>query len=182
MAFEMKHLSERLERVKAAVLPKLAEQLGADGFEAFEHRGELSIRIPRERIVELLGYLRDEPTLRFDMLKDVCVVDWYRRRERFEVVYNLWSITNNLRLRVKCFTEEKAPHVDSVVGLFPGANWYEREAYDMHGVIFDGHPDLRRMYLPEDFVDPNTGEPLYPLRKEFPMMGVPGSMPLPERN
>jgi NADH-quinone oxidoreductase subunit C len=178
----MKHLAERLERVKAAVLPKLTEQFGADMIEAFEHRGELSVRVPRERLVELIRYLRDEPTLRFDMLKDVCAVDWYRRQQRFELVYNLWSITNNLRLRVKCFTEEKHPHVDSIVELYPGANWYERETYDMHGIIFDGHPDLRRMYLPEDFVDPNTGEPLYPLRKEFPMMGVPGSMPLPERN
>lgn len=178
----MKHLSERLERVKAAVLPRLSEQFGADQIEAFEHRGELSVRLPRERVVELLRFLRDDPSLRFDMLKDVCVVDWYRRKERFEVVYNIYSIANNFRLRVKCFTEEKDPHVDSVTPLWESANWYEREAYDMHGVIFDGHPDLRRMYLPEDFVDPSTGEPLYPLRKEFPMMGVPGSMPMPERN
>ena len=178
----MKHLSERLERVKSAVLPRLAEHFGADQFEVFEHRGELSIRVPRERVVELLRFLRDDQALRFDMLKDVCVVDWFRRKERFEVVYNVWSTPNSLRVRVKCFTEEKHPHVDSVTSLWTGANWYEREAYDMHGVIFDGHPDLRRMYMPEDFVDPNTGEPLYPLRKEFPMMGVPGSLPLPERN
>jgi NADH-quinone oxidoreductase subunit C len=178
----MKHLSERLERVKAAVLPRLSEAFGADQLEVFEHRGELSLRVPRERLIELMSMLRDDPSLRFDLLKDVCVVDWYRRNDRFEVVYNLWSIPHNLRLRVKCFVEEKHPHVESVVGLWESANWYEREAYDMHGVIFDGHPDLRRMYLPEDFVDPSTGEPLYPLRKEFPMMGVPGSMPMPERN
>jgi NADH-quinone oxidoreductase subunit C len=178
----MKHLSERLERVKAAVLPRLNEAFGADQLEAFEHRGELSLRVPRERLIELMSMLRDDPSLRFNLLKDVCVVDWFRRNDRFEVVYNLWSIPHNLRLRVKCFVEEKNPHVESVVGLWESANWYEREAYDMHGVIFDGHPDLRRMYLPEDFVDPSTGEPLYPLRKEFPMMGVPGSMPMPERN
>jgi NADH-quinone oxidoreductase subunit C len=160
----------------------LNEQFGEGAFTITEHRGELSVSIPRERLVEVVGWLRDEPELRFNMLKDVCAVDWNRRRERFELIYNLWSIDNNIRLRVKCFTEERTPHVDSMCGLFTSANWYERETYDMHGIIFDGHPDLRRMYMPEDFVDPNSGEPLYPLRKEFPMMGVPGSLPLPERN
>ena len=164
------------------VLPKLDEQFGEGAFTITEHRGELSVSVPRERLVEVVGWLRDEPGLRFNMLKDVCAVDWNRRRERFELIYNLWSLDNNLRLRVKCFTEERNPHVDSLCGLFTSANWYERETYDMHGIIFDGHPDLRRMYMPEDFVDPNSGEPLYPLRKEFPMMGVPGSLPLPERN
>jgi NADH-quinone oxidoreductase subunit C len=178
----MRHLSERLERVKAAVLPTLSEHFGSDQFEVFEHRGELTIRIPRERLLEMLAFLRDEASLRFDMLKDLCAVDWYRRANRFELVYNLHSLQNRLRIRVKCFTDEKSPHVDSVTPLFPCANWYERETYDMHGIIFDGHPDLRRMYMPEDFIDPNTGEPLYPLRKEFPMMGIPGSNPLPERN
>ena len=175
-------LAERLEHIKGKVLPRLNEQFGEDAFTVKEYRGELSITIPRERLLEVIGYLRDEPSLRFTMLKDICAVDWNRRRERFELVYNLWSIDNSIRLRVKCFTEERTPHVDSVAGLYPSANWYERETYDMHGIIFDGHPDLRRMYMPEDFVDPNTGEPLYPLRKEFPMMGVPGSLPLPERN
>jgi NADH-quinone oxidoreductase subunit C len=175
-------LVERLDRVKGLVLPKLNEQFGGDGLTYAEHRGELSVSVPRERLVELVRYLKEEPALRFDFLKDVCAVDWNRRRERFELIYNLWSIDNSIRLRVKCFTEEKNPHVDSLTGLYPAANWYERETYDMHGIIFDGHPDLRRMYMPEDFVDPNTGEPIYPLRKEYPMMGIPGALPLPERN
>jgi NADH-quinone oxidoreductase subunit C len=175
-------LAERLERVKGIVLPTLTGHFGEGMLTHAEHRGELSISIPRERLVELVRYLRDEPALGFTMLKDICAVDWNRRKERFELIYNLWSLDNSIRLRVKCFTEEKSPHVDSLTGLFTAANWYERETYDMHGIIFDGHPDLRRMYMPEDFVDPNSGEPLYPLRKEFPMMGVPGSMPLPERN
>ncbi len=175
-------LSERLERVRSAVMPKLLEHFGEDMIDANEHRGELSVRVPKDRLVEVVRYLRDEAELRFSMLKDVCVVDWNRRKERFEMIYNLWSIEQNLRLRVKCFVEEREPHVDTLTGLYTSADWYEREAYDMHGIIFDNHPDLRRMYMPEDFVDPSTGEPLYPLRKEFPMMGVPGSMPLPERN
>lgn len=178
----MKHLPERLERVKSAVLPKLTSHLGDDQFESFEHRGELSVRVARERLVGVLQFLRDDPTLRFDFLVDICAVDWFRRSARFEIVYNIWSINNRMRLRVKCFTEEKDPHVDSVTQLWAAANWYERETYDMSGIIFDGHPDLRRMYMPEDFVDPNSGEPLHPLRKEFPVMGVPGSTPLPERN
>jgi NADH-quinone oxidoreductase subunit C len=176
------NLSERLERVKQLVLPRLVEQFGQDLFTAFEHRGELSITVPKERLLEVVAFLRDDASLRFNMLKDVCAVDWNRRKERFELIYNLWSTDNAARLRVKCFAEERHPHVDSLCGLYTSANWYEREAYDMHGIVFDGHPDLRRMYMPEDFVDPNTGEPLYPLRKEFPMMGVPGSLPLPERD
>lgn len=175
-------LSERLERVKNAVLPRLVEHFGEGMIEATEHRGELSVRVPRQDLVEVVRFLRDEPELRFNMLKDVCAVDWNRRNDRFELIYNLWSLEQNMRLRVKCFTQEKDPHVDSLTGLFTSADWYERETYDMHGIIFDNHPDLRRMYMPEDFVDPHSGEPLYPLRKEFPMMGVPGSMPLPERN
>ncbi|MBC8146112.1 MAG: NADH-quinone oxidoreductase subunit C [bacterium] len=150
----MKHLAERLERVKTAVLPKLTGQYGSEHFDAFEHRGELSIRVPQERIVDVLRYLRDEPSLRFDLLVDLCAVDWFRRKERFEMIYNLWSLANNMRLRVKCFVEEKAPSVDSITSLWAGADWYERETYDMHGIVFDGHPDLRRMYMPEDFVDP----------------------------
>jgi NADH-quinone oxidoreductase subunit C len=175
-------LAERLDRVKGKVLPKLSEQFGDDAFQYKEHRGELSISVPRARLIEFIRFLKEEAELRFNFLKDVCAVDWNRRQERFELIYNLWSVDNNMRLRVKCFTEEKAPHVDSLTGLYPGANWYERETFDMLGIIFDGHPDLRRMYLPEDFVDPNSGEPIYPLRKEFPMMGIPGSLPLPERN
>lgn len=175
-------LSQRLEHVKQVVLPRLIAQFGADVIEQTEHRGELSIHIPAERLVEVVAFLKDEADLKFDMLKDICAVDWYRRKQRFELIYNLWSIDHNLRLRVKCYTEENRPHVDSLTGLYKSANWYERETYDMHGILFEGHPDLRRMYMPEDFVDPTSGEPLYPLRKEFPMMGVPGSLPLPERN
>lgn len=174
-------LAERLERIRERVLPKLNEHFGEDSFAVNEHRGELSISVPRERLLEFIGFLRNEPELKFDFLKDVCAVDWNRRRERFELIYNLWSVDHNLRLRVKCFTEERKPHVDSLAGLYASANWYERETYDMHGIIFDGHPDLRRMYMPEDFVDPHSGDPLYPLRKDFPMMGVPGSLPLPGR-
>ncbi|MCB0711285.1 MAG: NADH-quinone oxidoreductase subunit C [Ignavibacteriae bacterium] len=172
---------ERLEKLMATVVPVLNGAFGEGNLGYTEFRDELSITVAREGMHELLHFLRDHDALKFSMLKDVNAVDWYRRNDRFEIIYNLYSIEKKMRLRVKCFTQESDPHVDTVTDLFPSADWYERETYDMHGVIFDGHPDLRRMYMPEDFVHPETGEPLYPLRKDFPMMGVPGSLPLPER-
>src|SRR5690606_20756510 len=99
-------LAERLERVREKVLPKLIEHFGEDAFTHAEHRGELSISVPRERLLEFVGFLKAGPGLEFNFLKDVCAVDWNRRRQRFELIYNLWSIDHNLRLRVKCFTEE----------------------------------------------------------------------------
>lgn len=172
---------ERLVKLKETVVPVLNEAFGEDALAYTEFRDELSVTIPREMVTEVIRLLRDHDALRFNQLRDIHVVDLYNRKERFEVVYNLFSMEHRMRLRVKCVTPEKDPHVDSIIEIYRGADWYEREAYDMHGVIFDGHPDLRRMYMPEDFVHPETGEPLYPLRKDFPMMGIPGSMPLPER-
>lgn len=173
---------ERLVKLNDTVVPKLNERFGEDVLVYSEHRDELSVTIPKEIIKDVVGFLRDHDALKFNQLRDVHVVDWNRRKDRFEVIYNLFSMEHRMRLRVKCLTSEKDPHVDSVTDIYRGADWYEREAYDMHGVVFDGHPDLRRMYMPEDFVHPETGEPLYPLRKDFPVMGIPGSMPMPERN
>ena len=171
----------RLKSLNEIVRPKLNERFGGDQLIYSEHRDELSITVSKDQLRDLMLFLRDHDALKFSMLKDVHAVDWYRRKDRFEVIYNLFSLEHRMRLRVKCFAQENEPHVDSVVDMFPSADWYERETYDMHGVVFDGHPDLRRMYMPEDFVHPETGESLHPLRKEFPMMGVPGSLPLPEQ-
>ena len=172
---------ERLEKLRNTVIPRLDAQFGEGVLTYTEHRDELSITIPKEMLNELISFLRNDESLAFNQLRDVLVVDWYRRGNRFEVIYNLVSLEHKMRVRVKCFTQEKEPHVDSITDIFIGADWYEREAYDMHGVIFDGHPDLRRMYMPEDFVHPETGEPLYPLRKDFPVMGIPGALPIPDR-
>lgn len=172
---------ERLERLREKVIPRLNEQFGDDVLRYTEHRDELSVTVPKEMLKDVVRFLKEEDALKFNQLRDIHVVDWYRRGDRFEVIYNLIALENRMRVRVKCFTQEKEPHVDSITDIFRGADWYEREAYDMHGVIFDGHPDLRRMYMPEDFVHPETGEPLYPLRKDFPVMGIPGALPLPER-
>ena len=108
---EANRMAERLERLKSIILPALTEHFGGELFSTVEHRGELSITIPRERLVEVVRFLRDDTRLRFNQLRDVCAVDWYRRKERFELIYNLYSIDNALRVRVKCFTEEKAGHL-----------------------------------------------------------------------
>ncbi len=150
--------------------------------ETIEHRGDLTLIIDKSVLVDTMRELRDNVQTQFNQLRDVTAIDWYdRRKPRFDVVYNLYSLPLTGRLLVKVGIEEEFPSCPTVTGIWEGANWYEREAYDMYGVIFSGHPDLRRFYMPEDFVDPETGEPLYPLRKDFPVMGIPGSLPLPEK-
>ena len=139
-----------------------------------EFREELTVVVSRKHIVEICTFLRDDEELRFDSLRDVCGTDYYRPEERFEVIYNLYSLKNKFRLRLKVRVNENDPVVPTVTGVWPTANWEERETYDMFGIRFDGHPDLRRIYLPEEFE-------FYPLRKEFPLMGIPGSLPLPPK-
>jgi NADH-quinone oxidoreductase subunit C len=129
---------------------------------AVEH-GELTITIHRDRIVDMLRFLRDDPTCRFTTLIDMCGVDWPGDTERFEVVYHLLSMHLNHRIRVKLSTDEDTP-VDSVVEVFPVAGWFEREAFDMFGIAFDGNPDLRRLLTDYGFEG-------HPLRKDFPLSG-----------
>jgi NADH-quinone oxidoreductase subunit C len=125
--------------------------------------GELSVTAESASIVETLAWLRDDPRLQFQQLVDLCGVDYPQRPQRFDVVYNLLSLTKNRRIRVKIRTDEDTP-VASVVGVFPCADWFEREAFDMYGVFFAGHPDLRRLLTDYGFHG-------HPLRKDFPMSG-----------
>jgi NADH-quinone oxidoreductase subunit C len=118
---------------------------------------------PAPRIVEALTDLRDNPDLRFTLLIDVCGADYPERERRFDVVYHLLSMTKNLRVRIKVQTDEDTA-VPSVTSVFPCADWYERETFDMYGVFFDGHPDLRRILTDYGFHG-------HPLRKDFPMTG-----------
>ena len=149
-------------------------------YEIYEHRNQLSVILPKEKIVETALALRNNPATSFELLIDVTAIDWLKKKEhRFEVVYMLYSIKHAGRLRLKVPVSEKDCHCPSVTSVWEGANWYERETFDMYGIIFDGHPDLRRFYMPEDYVDPESGEPIYPLRKDFPLMGIPDSLPLP---
>jgi NADH-quinone oxidoreductase subunit C len=126
-------------------------------------RGELMITVARTSIVTVLRYLRDDVNLQFKQLMDVCGVDYPEREERFEVVYNLLSLTQNQRVRVKVRTGENVP-VPSVTGLFASANWWEREAWDLLGIYFSDHPDLRRIMTDYGFEG-------HPLRKDFPLTG-----------
>jgi NADH-quinone oxidoreductase subunit C len=124
---------------------------------------ELTITVAREDIVEILTKLRDDPKCQFEVLIDICGVDYPERAERFDVVYHLLSPRLNQRLRVKISTDEATP-VASVNDVFPAANWYEREAYDLYGIRFTGHPDLRRILTDYGFQG-------HPLRKDFPLTG-----------
>lgn len=125
--------------------------------------GELTFLAERGRVVEALRYLRDDPALQFRSLIDICGVDWPGRAERFDVVYHLLSPKRNVRIRVKLATDE-ATAVPSATAAFPGAEWFEREAWDMYGILFSGHPDLRRLLTDYGFDG-------HPLRKDFPLTG-----------
>lgn len=125
--------------------------------------GELTIDIERAAIKGVLKLLRDDARCQFEVLIDVCGVDWPAREDRFDVVYHLLSPRLNQRIRVKLKTNEVEP-VPSVVEIFPSADWFEREAYDMYGILFADHPDLRRLLTDYGFQG-------YPLRKDFPLTG-----------
>jgi len=125
--------------------------------------GELTISVRRQSIVEVLRILRDDSQCRYFSFIDICGADYPGRDERFDVVYHLLSPTQNARIRVKVTTDETAP-VPSVCEVFPGAEWYEREAYDLYGIVFSGHPDLRRILTDYGFDG-------HPLRKDFPLTG-----------
>jgi NADH-quinone oxidoreductase subunit C len=125
--------------------------------------GELTISAEAQSIVQVLSYLRDRPHCRFVCLIDICGVDYPERENRFDVVYHLLSPYENLRVRIKVATDEATP-VPSVIEVFPAANWFEREAFDLYGILFSGHPDLRRILTDYGF----SG---HPLRKDFPLTG-----------
>ncbi len=124
---------------------------------------ELCVTVQRDALRSVMTSLRDDAACRFAMLVDICGADYPERAERFEVVYNLLSLVQNLRLRVKVTTDEKTS-VPSVAGIWPAANWFERETYDLYGVLFEGHPDLRRILTDYGFEG-------HPLRKDFPLTG-----------
>lgn len=126
-------------------------------------KDELAISVRSDAVVKVLTFLRDDVNCQFKVLMDVCGVDFPDRPERFDVVYNLLSMTRNQRVRVKVRTADKTP-VPSVVSVFSSANWWERETWDMYGIYFSGHPDLRRILTDYGFEG-------HPLRKDFPLSG-----------
>lgn len=141
------------------LVKKLKAQFGDAVGDAVEFIGQLSVNVDGTRIVEICEFLKSDPEVGFDYLSDLTCVHWPRTPAPFEVVYNLFSISANERVRLKVRTKES---VDSVTGVWPTANWLEREVFDLFGVRFNNHPDLRRLLLPPDWEG-------YPLRKDYPL-------------
>ena len=130
-----------------------------------EYRGEVTAIVKRESIHEVCQFLRDDPEMACDYMVHVSSVDWPKDPERFEVVYEVYSIPKRHRIRVKTRVPESDPRLDSMVDIWKGAEFMEREVFDMMGIRFDNHPDLRRILLPDDYPEG------YPLRKDFPLQG-----------
>lgn len=159
-------LSETLQRTVDNLSEKFSESL----IEVYQSSGDTFIRIEADSLLDVAKYLKDE--LHYIYLSDIFGIDRYTSDERFEVVYNLLSLKYQTRLFLKVRCEEEKPELNSLVPVWKSAGWNEREVYDMFGIHFKNHPDLRRIYMPEDFE-------YYPLRKEFPLLGIPGSIELP---
>jgi NADH-quinone oxidoreductase subunit C len=137
--------------------------LGAMAMQTRVAFGEVTVSVARERILDALRTLRDDADCQFEVLVDICGVDYPGRERRFDVVYHLLSLRKNQRIRLKVETDEETA-LPSATPVFPNANWYEREAFDMFGILFTGHPDLRRILTDYGFDG-------HPLRKDFPLSG-----------
>jgi NADH-quinone oxidoreductase subunit C len=160
-----------------------------------EHNGQVAVEVMRDRITDVCRFLKEK--LEFNYLSDLCGGDMLNfedqsgrkaylaiehehrpdqipSTQRFMVIYQLTSFKNKQRLTLRVKVEGDNPVCPSVTSIYPAANWSEREAFDMFGINFEGHPDMRRIYMPEEFE-------YYPLRKDFPLMGIPGSIPLPRK-
>jgi NADH-quinone oxidoreductase subunit C len=147
----------------AQLQTEIQRAFGADLMHTTIVQGELTIMVPRTRIKDVLLKLRDDPAIAMSQLMDICGADYPERPERFDVVYNLLSLRHNWRVRVKVETDETSP-VPSVIGVYSAAGWFERECWDLFGVAFAGHPDLRRILTDYGFEG-------HPLRKDFPLTG-----------
>jgi NADH-quinone oxidoreductase subunit C len=152
-------MSEALNSLAAHIRTKFDDRL-RDAVLAY---GELTVTVEPDDFVGFMTFLRDDARCQFVSIIDVSGVDYPARAKRFDVVYHLLSPRQNLRIRVKVMTDEDTP-VPSVTGVFPGADWFEREAYDLYGILFSGHPDLRRLLTDYGFEG-------HPLRKDFPLTG-----------
>jgi len=150
-----------VSRGKVAILDILGEAHGPALEETHQALGDLTARVRADALLEVMAFLRNEAALDFDMLMDLTVVDHHPAVPRFEMVYHLYSLGQSHRLRIKSHPGDEAPQVSSLTGLWASANWMEREAFDLYGVQFEGHPDLRRILLYDEFEG-------HPLRKDYP--------------
>jgi NADH-quinone oxidoreductase subunit C len=152
-------MDETLDKLGATIAEALAPAV-------LEHKvafGELTVLANAADIVKVATFLRDDPRCQFSSIIDVTAVDWPARAQRFDVVYHFLSPKKNRRIRIKVAIDEKTP-VPSIISVFPGVDWFERETYDLYGVLFTGHPDMRRLLTDYGFEG-------HPLRKDFPLTG-----------
>jgi NADH-quinone oxidoreductase subunit C len=147
------------------VLTNLRDRFPDLDHEVTGHVGEVTIELPREHLVEVCTWLRDTSSARFRLLSDLSGTDYPDRPDRLCVDYHLYSFDHNFRIRLKVRVSVEDPHIPTVTGVWPTANWHEREVYDFFGVRFDGHPNLIRILMPEDWEG-------YPQRKDYPLGGV----------
>lgn len=159
-----------MSEVNQSLAARLQERFGGGIIRCDQHRGDTTLVVAPTGLLKMMTALRDEPAFAFEQLIDLCGVDHLGYGEstyagpRFAVVYHLLSVSKNQRLRVKVLLEDEPPRVDSVVTVWNCANWYEREAFDLFGILFDGHPDLRRILTDYGFIG-------HPFRKDFPLIG-----------
>ncbi|MCU7497340.1 MAG: NADH-quinone oxidoreductase subunit C [Ignavibacteria bacterium] len=158
--------------LKEVIIEKLNRTFKDAVLEVTDFRGDLAITILAGEVVKVARFLKEDSDLEFNVCEDVTAIDWATRKNRFSVVYHVYSLKHRFRLRLKVNLEGET--AESVTSVWASANWYERETFDMFGIKFTGHPDLRRVYMPEEFE-------YHPLRKEFPLLGIPGSIPLPKK-
>ena len=163
-------MSLELNETLQAVVDGLTENFSDKLIEVYQSSGDTFVRVEADSILEISKYLKEKQ--HFVFLCDVFGNDRYTSDERFEVVYNLMNLRTQTRVFIKVRVEEENPTLESVSSVWKAAGWNEREVYDMFGVRFENHPDLRRIFMPEDFE-------YFPMRKEFPLLGIPGSIELP---
>ena len=163
-------MSLELNETLQAVVDGLTENFSDKLIEVYQSSGDTFIRVEADSILEISKYLKEKQ--HFVFLCDVFGNDRYTSDERFEVVYNLMNLRTQTRVFIKVRVEEENPTIESVTSVWKAAGWNEREVYDMFGVRFENHPDLRRIFMPEDFE-------YFPMIKEFPLLGIPGSIELP---
>lgn len=163
-------MSLELNDTIQGVVDGLSSEFSDDLIEVYQSCDHPYIRVEAENIVEICKYLKTKH--HFIYLTDIIGTDRYTSDERFEVIYNMLNLRTRDRIFIKARVQEENPKIDSVTSVWKSAGWLEREVYDMYGVRFEGHPDHRRIYMPEDFE-------YFPLRKEFPLLGIPGSIELP---
>jgi NADH-quinone oxidoreductase subunit C len=152
------------------IADSIKDRFPAETKEIKEFRGQVSVIVKKDRIKEMLRYLHDAPELYFDYIEDLCGADYLGKKgPRFEVVYHLYSMRHRHMIRIRAEVPEDDCAIETVSDIWAGANWHERECYDMYGITFNGHPDLRRILMPEDWEG-------HPLRKDYPLKADLGEM------